>query len=197
MSWNGNASFDEQTQHILLKFLQEEQVENRAYQQEIQKLENELRRGSRFDDDIQTDGHCPSGPLRAAYNLNVEEVNPADEELYRVIAAHLAEMGDRLDQSINRDLVEEFIRETERTQPQEDGTFILTSMINCLLGQTDNVTQDMPQEKVILLLALMLFKKTVVEKPLLLPHIFRTTVQYISSKLQHYIQNIGGWQNIH
>ncbi|XP_078076079.1 BH3 interacting domain death agonist [Mustelus asterias] len=193
MSWNTEASFGEQTQHILLKFLQEKKVENRTYQQEIQKLENELRKGSNFDDDIQTDGHCPSGSMRAAGRSDVEEV---EEELYRNIAAHLADIGDRLDQSINPDLVEEFIRETERSQPQTDGT-IMSSMISRLTNQRIDVTQDMPQEKVILLLALVLFKKTVVEKPLLLPRIFRTTVQYISNRLQDYIRNIGGWQNIH
>ncbi|XP_072340105.1 BH3 interacting domain death agonist [Scyliorhinus torazame] len=124
-------------------------------------------------------------------------VNPVNEELYRQIAAHLADIGDRLDQSINRDLVEEFIRETERIQPQMDGTIIMSSMITRLTNQRIDATQDMPQEKVFLLLALMLFKKTVVEKPVLLSRIFRTTVQYINNRLQDYIRNIGGWQNIH
>ncbi|XP_067906750.1 BH3-interacting domain death agonist-like isoform X2 [Heterodontus francisci] len=195
MSWNVDASFGEQTQRILLQFLQEKKVENRTYKQEIQQLEKELRKGSKFDDDIQTDGHCCSGPIQIAYRFDLDEVNP-NEELYRTIAAHLAEMGDRLDQSINRDLVEEFIHENEMIQPQEDGTIIMSSMITRLTNQRDDVTRDMPQEKVVLLLALMLLKKTVLEKPRLLPRIFRTTVQYISNRLQNYIHNIGGWQNI-
>ncbi|GCB60907.1 hypothetical protein scyTo_0004020 [Scyliorhinus torazame] len=194
MSGRLTHPFAEQTQLILLKFLQEKKVENRIYQQEIEKLETELGSGPRFDDDIQTDGHCPPGSLHAADYPGVEAVN---EELYRQIAAHLADIGDRLDQSINRDLVEEFIRETERIQPQMDGTIIMSSMITRLTNQRIDATQDMPQEKVFLLLALMLFKKTVVEKPVLLSRIFRTTVQYINNRLQDYIRNIGGWQNIH
>ncbi|XP_060695362.1 BH3-interacting domain death agonist-like [Hemiscyllium ocellatum] len=198
MSWDADASFDEQTQHILLKFLQENKVENRTYQQEIQKLESELRNGSRFDDDIQTDGHCPSVLQRAVFRSYEEQANRGDEELYRVIAAQLVALGDELDQSIiNHASIEEFIRANETMQPQEDGTRIMSSMIASLTTQRNGVTQDMPQEKVFLLLAMILFKKTVVEKPLLLPRIFRTTVQYISNTLQNYIQNTGGWQNIH
>ncbi|XP_048463467.1 BH3-interacting domain death agonist-like isoform X2 [Rhincodon typus] len=196
MFWDADASFDEQTQHILLKFLQQNKVENRTYQQEIQKLENELRNGSRFDDDIQTDGHCPSGPQRTDFRSDMGQ-DQGDDELYRMVAAQLVELGDELDQSIfNRNLIEQFIHANEAIQPQEDGTRIMSAMIAHLTTQRNDVTRDMPQEKVFLLLAMMLFKKTVVEKPLLLPRIFKTTVQYISNTLQNYIQNIGGWQNI-
>ncbi|XP_067855728.1 BH3-interacting domain death agonist-like [Heptranchias perlo] len=198
MSLNADTnSFVKQTQYILLRFLQEKKVENHTYREEIQKLEREVTKESRFDDDIQTDGHCSSESLfRTFGDLEREEVNPDAEELYREIGARLAQMGDGLDQSINRDLVEEFIRENERIHPQEDGTTIMSSMVTCLINQRIIVTQDMTQENIALLLALMLFKKTVLEQPQLLPRIFRTTVQYINSCLRNYIQNRGGWQNI-
>uniref|UniRef100_UPI00398EB40B BH3-interacting domain death agonist-like isoform X1 n=2 Tax=Pristiophorus japonicus TaxID=55135 RepID=UPI00398EB40B len=196
MSLNVDASFDKQTQYILLRFLQEKKVENGTYKQEMQKLEKEVTKGSSFDDDIQTDGHCSQESVFPTTFDDLEEGNPAAEELYREIGAHLAQLGDRLDQSINRALVDEFIVENERIQSQADGTTIMSSIITRLTNQRIAVNRDMPQEKVILLLALMLCKKTVLERPQLLPRIFRTTVQYISSQLQNYIHQIGGWRNI-
>ncbi|XP_059834185.1 BH3-interacting domain death agonist-like [Hypanus sabinus] len=192
MPWETDLVFEKQTQCILLTFLKTRKFENRILEEEISKLEKEVREELAPDDDIQTDGHCCSLSSRSA----IEFEAPIDEELYRDIGERLAQMGDRLEQDINPHVVEQFIHANERPRSQEDETTTLSVIINGLTDQRTTVVQDMPREKGVLLLTLLLLEKTVLEQPRLLPRLFRTTVQYITTKLQGYIQNIGGWDHL-
>ncbi|XP_051886444.1 BH3-interacting domain death agonist-like [Pristis pectinata] len=194
MSLETDLLFEKQTQYILLIFLKAKKFENLILREEICKLEKEVIEELASDDDIQTDGHCSSLSFsRSAVELEA----PFVEELYRDIGVRLAQMGDGLDRGINRDVVEGFIRANERIRPQEDGTATLSAIINGLTNQRTTVVQDMPREKGVLLLTLLLLEKTVLEQPRLLPRLFRTTVQYITTRLQTYIQYLGGWEHLH
>ncbi|XP_062914016.1 BH3-interacting domain death agonist-like [Mobula hypostoma] len=187
--------FEKQTRCILLTFLKTKKFVNRILEEEISKLEKDVREELASDDDnIQTDGHCCSSSSRSAIEV---EGAPFDEELYRDIGERLAQMGDRLERDINPNVVGELIHANEGPRSQEDGTTTLSVIINSLTEQRTNIVQDMPREKGVLLLTLLLLEKTVLERPQLLPRIFRTTVRYITTRLQGYIQNIGGWDNLH
>ncbi|XP_032893330.1 uncharacterized protein LOC116983675 isoform X2 [Amblyraja radiata] len=186
MSLEGDSLFEKQTKCILLTFLKEKTFVNRIVAEEICKLEKIVTEVSDDDDDdgIQTDGHCAS-----LYFFR--------SDLCREIGVRLALMGDGLDQGINHNVVEGFIQAHENNHPQEDGTITLSTIIDGLTDQRTTVIQDMPQERRILLLTLWLLEKTVLEQPRLLPRIFRTTVQYITTKLQNYINQLGGWEHLH
>lgn len=193
MSLEGDSLFEKQTQCILLTFLKEKTFVNLIAAEEICKLEKKVTEVSDDDDDdddgIQTDGHCPSFYF---FRSGQER-----GDLCREIGVRLAQMGDGLNQGINHDVVEGFIQAHENNQPQENGTITLSTIIDGLTDQRTTVIQDMPQERSILLLTLWLLEKTVLEQPRLLPRIFRTTVQYITTKLQNYINQLGGWEHLH
>ncbi|XP_069759837.1 uncharacterized protein [Narcine bancroftii] len=125
-------SFQKQTEQIVLQFLKARNFEDLILEEGIHELEKEV---TGFEDDIQTDGHCPSLPChRSAARL---------EELYIDIGARLAQMGDGLDQNINNNVVERFIHDIN---PQENGTITLSAIIDDLSSQRTAI-EDMPQEK--------------------------------------------------
>eukprot|EP00062_Callorhinchus_milii_P019208 gi/632973488/ref/XP_007903179.1/ PREDICTED: BH3-interacting domain death agonist-like [Callorhinchus milii] len=186
---NENASsFDIETQYILLEFLKLNKIENRAYEEEIKKLEEVTKQPfdkyTVEDEDIQTDGHCPSRPYLSSVN-GLHRGGEGGGELFRQIGIRLAELGDQLDPKINDNVVEAFLNEGQMKP--------VSSFVNHLIDQKITVMQDMPREKASLILAMVLLKKTVEMKPSLLQSIFRRTVEYINNNLQNYIQNAGGW----
>ncbi|XP_078272584.1 BH3-interacting domain death agonist-like [Rhinoraja longicauda] len=191
MSLQGDSFFEKQTQCILLTFLKEKTFENHILEEEIYKLEKNVTEWPDDDDeDIQTDGHCES----LSFFRSGQEI---EEALCREIGVRLAQMGDGLNQGFNHDEVEGLIQAHEINQPQEARTITLSTIIDGLSDQGTTVIQDLPRERSVLLLTLWLLEKTVLEQPRLLPRIFRTTVQFITTRLQNYIHQLGGWENLH
>ncbi|NWQ78343.1 BID protein, partial [Columbina picui] len=108
-----------------------------------------------------------------------------DEEVVRLIAAQLAEIGDRFDAEIKtrlvNDLVQQFLNENL------PGQEITRRMSEAVEGLVRAIPADMEQEKAMLVLAMVLTKKIVNTVPSLLPRAFRTTVNYINQHLHNYI----------
>ncbi|NXX40322.1 BID protein, partial [Tricholaema leucomelas] len=113
------------------------------------------------------------------------EVN---EEVIRIIAAQLAEIGDRFDQEIKarvvNDLVQHFLNENL------SGEEITQRMSEAVEGLVQAMPLDMEREKAMLLLAMVLTKKIANTMPSLLQRAFSTTVNYINQQLHNYLARL-------
>ncbi|XP_061844854.1 BH3-interacting domain death agonist isoform X2 [Colius striatus] len=128
--------------------------------------------------ELQTDGNR-SGHLQ---NVSDPEVN---EAVIRIIAAQLAQIGDQFDNKIRarvvNDLVQHFLNENLSAEE------ITRRMSEAVEGLARAIPLDMEQEKVTLVLAMVLTKKIANTMPSLLHRVFSTTVNYISQQLHNYI----------
>ncbi|NXG64756.1 BID protein, partial [Hemiprocne comata] len=109
------------------------------------------------------------------------EVN---EEVVRIIAAQLAEIGDQFDKEIKarvvNDLVQHFLNDNL------SGEEIARRMSEVVEELARAIPSDMEQEKAVLVIAMVLTKKIANTMPSLLQHVFSTTVNYMS-QLHNYI----------
>lgn len=137
------------------------------------------------DDELQTDGN------RSGHFQNGErELPPANEEVIRIIAAQLAEIGDQFDKVIQRrrvnELVQHFMNESLSTQ---ELTLHMSRAVRELIR---SLPSDMEQEKAMLVLAMVLTKKIVNTVPSLLHRVFSTTVNYMNQQLHNYLVEMLG-----
>ncbi|XP_025907968.1 BH3-interacting domain death agonist [Nothoprocta perdicaria] len=135
------------------------------------------------DGDLQTDGNR-SGHLQNG-ELALANEGLRDEEIFRIIGAQLAEIGDQLDKEIQarvvNDLVQHFLNEN---LSREEITRCLSQAVE---GLARAIPSDMEQEKALLVLAMVLTKKVANRVPSLLHRIFSTTVNYINQHLHAYV----------
>ncbi|KFQ21717.1 BH3-interacting domain death agonist, partial [Mesitornis unicolor] len=131
--------------------------------------------------ELQTDGNR-SGHLQNGELVFDPEVN---EEVVRIIAAQLAEIGDQFDKEIKarvvNDLVQQFLNENL------SGEEITRRMSEAVEGLAQAIPSDMEQEKAMLVLAMVLTRKIANTMPSLLHRVFSTTVNYISQQLHNYV----------
>ncbi|NXN88980.1 BID protein, partial [Bombycilla garrulus] len=132
------------------------------------------------DDELQTDGnrsgHFQNGELALA---------ATSEDVIRVIAAQLAEIGDQFDKEIQgrvvNDLVQHFLSEhLSREELTQRMSRAVSELARC-------IPSDMEQERVQLVLAMVLTKKIVNTVPSLLQRVFNTTLNYMNQQLHTYI----------
>ncbi|NXU34039.1 BID protein, partial [Drymodes brunneopygia] len=132
------------------------------------------------DDELQTDGNR-SGRFRNG-ELGLP---PTNEDVIRIIAAQLAEIGDQFDKEIQgrvvNDLVQHFLNENLST---EEITLHMSRAVRELIR---SLPSDMEQEKAMLVLAMLLTKKIVNTVPSLLQRVFNTTLNYMNQQLHNYI----------
>ncbi|NWT94545.1 BID protein, partial [Urocynchramus pylzowi] len=132
------------------------------------------------DDELQTDGnqsgHLQNGGLGLA---------PRNEEVIRIIAAQLAEIGDQFDKEIQErvvnGLVQHFLNENLSNEE------ITRHMSRVVRELTRAIPSDMEQEKAMLVLAMVLTKKIVNTVPSLLQRVFNTTLNYMNQQFHNYI----------
>ncbi|XP_009277237.1 BH3-interacting domain death agonist [Aptenodytes patagonicus] len=135
-----------------------------------------------YDDEVelQTDGNR-SGHLQNGELVHDPEIN----EILRIVATQLAEIGDQLDKEIKprtvNDLVQHFLNENL------SGEEITRYMSEAVEGLARALPSDMEQEKAMLVLAMVLTKKIANTMPSLLQRVFSTTVNYISQQFHNYI----------
>ncbi|NXP46840.1 BID protein, partial [Heliornis fulica] len=130
--------------------------------------------------ELQTDGNR-SGHLQNGEPVSEAEVN----EVVRLIAAQLAEIGDQFDKEIQarvvNDLVQHFLNENL------SGEEITQRMSEAVAGLARAIPSDMEQEKAMLVLAMVLTRRIANTMPSLLQRVFSTTVTYISQQFHNYI----------
>lgn len=137
------------------------------------------------DDELQTDGnrsgHFRNGDLGLA---------PTNEEVIRIIATQLAEIGDQFDKEIQErvvnGLVQHFLNENLSNEE------ISRHMSRVVRELIQAIPSDMEQEKAMLVLAMVLTKKIVNTVPALLHRVFDTTVNYMNRQLHNYIVEMLG-----
>ncbi|NWZ39934.1 BID protein, partial [Brachypodius atriceps] len=132
------------------------------------------------DDELQTDGN------RSGHFQNGEpELAPTNEEVIRIIAAQLAEIGDQFNKEIQgrvvNDLVQHFLNEN---LSNEEITLHMSRAVGELIRR---IPSDMDQEKAMLVLAMLLTKKILNTVPSLLYRVFNTTVNYMNQQFHNYI----------
>ncbi|NXM20329.1 BID protein, partial [Ploceus nigricollis] len=132
------------------------------------------------DDELQTDGNR-SGRFR-----NGElEVAPTNEEVIRIIAAQLAEIGDQFDKEIQERVVNGLVRHyLNENLSNEEITQHVSRAVRELIRA---IPSDMEQEKAMLVLAMVLTKKIVNTVPSLLCRVINTTVNYMNQQFHNYI----------
>uniref|UniRef100_A0A6G1RTB6 BH3-interacting domain death agonist n=1 Tax=Hypotaenidia okinawae TaxID=2861861 RepID=A0A6G1RTB6_9GRUI len=130
--------------------------------------------------ELQTDGNR-SGHLQNGELVSDAEVN----EVIRIIAAQLAEIGDQFDKEIKaravNDLVQHFLNENLSAEE------ITQRMSEAVERLARAIPSDMEQEKAMLVLAMVLTKKIANTMPSLLQRVFSTTVTYINQQFHNYI----------
>ncbi|NXM75572.1 BID protein, partial [Serilophus lunatus] len=133
------------------------------------------------DFELQCDGNR-SGHLQ---NGEAEFGPPVNEDVVRVIAAQLAEIGDQLDKEIQarvvNDLVQHFLNENLSI---EEITLHMSRVVRDL---AQAIPSDMEQEKAMLVLAMVLTKKIANTVPSLLQRVFRTTVNFMNQQFHNYV----------
>ncbi|NWV25301.1 BID protein, partial [Origma solitaria] len=132
------------------------------------------------DDELQTDGnrsgHFQNGELGLA---------PTNEDVIRIIAAQLAEIGDQFDKEIQgrvvNDLVQHFVNEN---LSREEIILHMSRVVNELIR---SIPSDMEPERAMLVLAMVLTKKIVNTVPSLLHRAFNITVNYMNQQFHNYV----------
>ncbi|NWW93864.1 BID protein, partial [Rhynochetos jubatus] len=137
------------------------------------------------DLELQTDGnrsgHLQNGELGEC-PFSIPRVN---DDVVRIIAAQLAEIGDQFDKEIKARVVNDLVQHllNENLSREE----ITRHMSEAVEGLVRAVPSDMEQEKAMLVLAMVLTKKIANTMPSLLQRVFSTTVNYISQQLHNYV----------
>ncbi|KGL81267.1 BH3-interacting domain death agonist, partial [Tinamus guttatus] len=173
---------------LLYSFLQSSS--NCEFRDQLQTLQGQwifpvAKQVCHYDDDgdLQTDGNRSGHLQNGELVLAAEDMG--NEEIFRIIGAQLAEIGDQLDKEIQarvvNDLVQHFLNEN---LSREEITRCLSQAVE---GLARAIPSDMEQEKALLVLAMVLTKKVANRVPSLLQRIFSTTVNYINQHLHTYI----------
>uniref|UniRef100_A0A8D0GVA8 BH3-interacting domain death agonist n=1 Tax=Sphenodon punctatus TaxID=8508 RepID=A0A8D0GVA8_SPHPU len=136
------------------------------------------------DGELQTDGN-QTGRL---WNGEPDSGSVVDEEIFRVIGAQLAEMGDRLAGEIQPTVISELVRQlANQNLSREEITRHLSRAVK---GLAVTVPLDMEQEKAMVLLAMILAKQVANKVPSLLRRVFNATVSYINHNHRDYVTHL-------
>ncbi|NXM95355.1 BID protein, partial [Sylvia borin] len=135
------------------------------------------------DDELQTDGnrsgHFQNGELGSA---------PTNEEVIRLIAAQLAEIGDQFDREIQARVVNDLVLHFRNESLSNEE--IMRHMSRVLGELVRSIPSDMEQERAMLVLAMLLAKKIMNTVPSLLQRVYNTTVNYMNQQFHDYIADM-------
>ncbi|XP_035280315.1 BH3 interacting domain death agonist [Anguilla anguilla] len=195
----GGVELDRITPLVFLSFLQQD-CKNEELTKQLDTLGQELKLDWRdincngFDQDaeedgeLQTDGHfcCKPRDLVAHLEPSVEvarQVNPANEAVLRNVAAELIEIADQMENRVVSRAADNLMRKLQSSPPQ-DWKRHLSAEVQSVLGQgLGSGLEQLPQERVVLALTMMLVKGVCERVPRLLQGLFSTALQYMGSAL--------------
>ncbi|NXP29398.1 BID protein, partial [Scytalopus superciliaris] len=133
------------------------------------------------DFELQCDGNR-SGHLQ---NGEQELDAPVNEDVIRLIAAHLAEIGDKLDKDVQprdvNDLVQRFLNENFSREE------IMQHMSRVVRELAHAIPSDMEQEKFMLVLTMVLTKKVLNTVPSLIQRVISTTENFMNQQFHDYL----------
>ncbi|NXR63290.1 BID protein, partial [Rhadina sibilatrix] len=135
------------------------------------------------DDELQTDGN------RSGHFQNGEPgVAPTNEEVIRLIAAQLAEIGDQFDKEIQARVVNDLVLHFRNENLSREE--ITQHMSRVVAQLTRAIPSDMDQEKAMLVLAMLLAKKIMNTVPSLLHRVFNTTLNYMNQHHDYIVRMV-------
>ncbi|XP_044533472.1 BH3-interacting domain death agonist [Gracilinanus agilis] len=188
-----------QTSLLFYNFLQ--CSSNSFFQTELKELGQELNwpprvfhiQNTGFKDnyELQTDGNR-SCHFSTSREEEEESDSESQEEILHRIAVQLAEIGDKIENSIQPSVVVELVQQLRNVNlsAQEKKKYLAATMEKVMNMQTISV--DIGQEKATLLLTMLLAKKVMTHAPPLFRSVFQLTVDYINQNLRTYMRNLTG-----
>ncbi|XP_033018521.1 BH3-interacting domain death agonist isoform X1 [Lacerta agilis] len=177
-----NSPFHETqlTRILLYSFL--EKSSDCAFASRLCALKNQLVSEQDDDGELQTDGNRFGQPEDIIYP------NSEEEEIFRIIGAQLAEIGDQLAAEIDPSFVQNLARQfMAENMSKEAITNHLSQVVKEVVRR---MPLEMEQEKAMLVVAMVLAKKVANTVPSLLQQVFSTTVNYINQNLRDYVNNL-------
>ncbi|XP_048357191.1 BH3-interacting domain death agonist-like [Sphaerodactylus townsendi] len=135
-----------------------------------------------FSEDLQTDGNRAGrfgGP-----DLAIQD----DDEVFRRIGAHLAEIGDRLALEIEPSLLNSLVQQFTAENPSRvEITRHLSGAVQTLMRR---MPAEMEPDRCALLIVMMLARNVANRVPSLLHRVFAVTVNYINATLWDCVNNL-------
>uniref|UniRef100_A0A670KIR0 BH3-interacting domain death agonist n=1 Tax=Podarcis muralis TaxID=64176 RepID=A0A670KIR0_PODMU len=162
------------TKILLYSFL--EKSSDCAFASELCALKNQLVSEQDDDDELQTDGNRFGQP----------EDN--EEEIFRIIGAQLAEIGDQLAAEIDPSLIQNLVRQFMAENMSKEA--ITNHLSQAVKEVVRRMPLEMERERAMLVVAMVLAKKVANTVPSLLQQVFSTTVNYINQNLRDYVNNL-------
>lgn len=188
---NGSSLGGERLADLLLfSFLQQRPSD--GFQEELKRLDRTLPRlpvlqGPREqhpEEELQTDGSRCSHFVLEGQNRGSE----TQEDVIQSIARQLAHIGDSMDCRVPPSLVDHLVMQLR------DGSLSDEGRRACLATTVDQVLQacprDMEEEKMMLLVTMLLARRVARHTPSLLREVFHTTVNFINQNLLAYVRNL-------
>ncbi|KAI1888545.1 hypothetical protein AGOR_G00186270 [Albula goreensis] len=157
---------------VLLFFLQQQGTKNLELSCQLhalgQKLAGRDINSNGFvdaedDGELQTDGNfsCNTGEFIRGLEPHVEEVNPEDAAVLRNVAAELIEIADRMERNMVARSAQSLIRKLT-SSPLQDWRRHLATEVQVMLKRSQGTgLEQMPQERVMLALTMMLNRAAV------------------------------------
>ncbi|XP_061494578.1 BH3-interacting domain death agonist [Rhineura floridana] len=168
---------------LLYSFL--ENSPNCAFASELCALKNQLL-GSKlhFESDAFDDGELQTDGNRIG---QLQDREP-EEEIFRIIGAQLAEIGDKLAAEIEAPFVHRLAQQfMVENMSKEEVTRHLSQAVQVVVQR---MPLEMEQERAMLLAAMVLAKKVANVVPPRLQQVFNTTINYINNNLHDYVNNL-------
>lgn len=140
----------------------------------------------RFEEELQTDGSRCSRLVAEGLSRGSE----TQEDVIRNVAQQLARIGDMMDHRVPPSLVNHLVMQLSDGSLSDDGRRA------CLASVVDQVLQacprDMEEEKMMLLVTMLLVRRVASHTPSLLRTVFHTTVNFINQNLLACVRNLVG-----
>ncbi|XP_062990935.1 BH3-interacting domain death agonist [Elgaria multicarinata webbii] len=131
------------------------------------------------DGDLQTDGNSFG---------RIPTREPDNEEIFRLIGAQLAVIGDRLAAEIEPSFVNNLARQfVAENVPKEEISKHLSQAVQALVRR---MPSDMQQERAMLVAAMVLAKQVANKAPSVLQQVFSVTVNFINRNLRDYLNDL-------
>ncbi|XP_014725538.1 PREDICTED: BH3-interacting domain death agonist [Sturnus vulgaris] len=156
----------------------------KSYRDSLQKQQMIVYQSS-DDDELQTDGNR-SGHFQ---NGELEEAS-TNEEVIRIIAARLTQIGDQFNEEIEGRVVEDLVQHFRNEALSKEEIALHMSRVVKELQRS--IPLDMAQEKAMLVLAMVLTKKILNRVPSLLQRVFNATVNYMNQQFHEDIARMLG-----
>ncbi|XP_036373899.1 BH3 interacting domain death agonist isoform X1 [Megalops cyprinoides] len=187
---NGDEGLDPITPLVFLSFLQHQSGRNEELTSELDALARQLKLTTDIncngvdgdaeeDGELQTDGHLCYNPRDHVRDL--QPAWPADEDVLRNVAAGLIEIADQLENRMVAQAAENLINKLQGSPLQHWQTHLSAEVDRMLKAGLDPWLEQLPHERVVLVLTMTLVKRACEHMPRLLQGLFSSALQCMAT----------------